>query len=248
MEPQEAYQRFLPLANGIEPDAVVPLRGDASLAFQNAKRGLEAVLEWQATVERDLPQVKLDELREIPDLAQAVIFAATRATREGRSRGTINFLLARAHPFRRKLLAAAVAFSEAGVLPSEVVDQILQGRGPADAANDCVDLVALFRKHEATLRGKSPITAADLEEAARLGSELQAQLSADAEKGSDELNSNVDARNRLWSLLVQRHRDLWRVGAWIWAQEVDEHVPPLQSRKKGGRGARSADGETSSSD
>jgi hypothetical protein len=31
-------------------------------------------------------------------------------------------------------------------------------------------------------------------------------------------------------LLVARHRDLRRVGMWIWADEVDAHVPALQSR------------------
>lgn len=49
-------------------------------------------------------------------------------------------------------------------------------------------------------------------------------------KSKDPALDAVKARDRLWTLLTQRHRDLRRVGMWLWADDVDEHVPPLQSR------------------
>ena len=47
-----------------------------------------------------------------------------------------------------------------------------------------------------------------------------------------ELASQVDIRDRLWTLLVQRYNaHLWRAGAWLFYGDVDSHVPPLMSRK-----------------
>jgi hypothetical protein len=43
-------------------------------------------------------------------------------------------------------------------------------------------------------------------------------------------------RDRFWTLLLQRHEALWRCGAWIHGQTVDEHVPALQA----GRGWEAA--------
>jgi hypothetical protein len=39
----------------------------------------------------------------------------------------------------------------------------------------------------------------------------------------------TELRDRFWTLLLQRHEALWRCGAWIHGQTVDEHVPPLQA-------------------
>ncbi|MFO0588298.1 MAG: hypothetical protein U0441_12190 [Polyangiaceae bacterium] len=47
-----------------------------------------------------------------------------------------------------------------------------QGRGSIDAAQDAVDLAALFREFAAAVRGKTPVTAEMLKEAADLGTEL----------------------------------------------------------------------------
>lgn len=50
------------------------------------------------------------------------------------------------------------------------------------------------------------------------------------------LSEATELRDRLWTLLLQRHDALWRCGAWIHGREVDQHVPPLQA----GRGWEAA--------
>jgi hypothetical protein len=50
------------------------------------------------------------------------------------------------------------------------------------------------------------------------------------------LSEATELRDRFWTLLLQRHEALWRCGAWIHGQTVDEHVPPLQA----GRGWEAA--------
>lgn len=46
----------------------------------------------------------------------------------------------------------------------------------------------------------------------------------------------TELRDRFWTLVLQRHEALWRCGAWLHGQTVDEHVPPLQA----GRGWEAA--------
>ena len=47
-----------------------------------------------------------------------------------------------------------------------------------------------------------------------------------------ELREAIDQRDRFWTLLVHGHNDLRRAGAWLFGTEVDQHVPPLQSRQR----------------
>jgi hypothetical protein len=97
-----------------------------------------------------------------------------------------------------------------------------------------VDLAALFIQHATGVRGKTPITAAQVREAAQTGTELLTLLRPKAAKrtrNGGALAADAAAiRDRLWTLLVQQSRELRRVGMWLWVDEVDVHVPPLQSR------------------
>ena len=74
-----------------------------------------------------------------------------------------------------------------------------------------------------------------------VGTELLTRLKPKGTKSKDPAEEAVKARDRLWTLLGKGHRDLRRVGMWLWADDVDEQVPPLQSRhvsarKKGEEG------------
>jgi hypothetical protein len=40
----------------------------------------------------------------------------------------------------------------------------------------------------------------------------------------------AEARDRLWSLLVKRHKDARKVAYWIWDDAFAEHVPGLLAR------------------
>lgn len=51
-----------------------------------------------------------------------------------------------------------------------------------------------------------------------------------ADSSLPSLTEATELRDRFWTLLLQRHKALWRCGAWIYGQEVDSHVPPLQPR------------------
>jgi hypothetical protein len=231
---EEDYQRFLPAARALDVRDVVPFRADASLAYHNVMRGVEAVLAREADLRRELPALDVAQVRDLPKLALGVAFAASQVDRSSPSPRTTGKLLAEARPLRELLLTSAEALARAGLVPAREVEKIREGKGPIDTATDLVDLAALYRKHAARVRGKSPVDAASIQRASALGTELLAVLkpmSAPRTRTvAPEVAQAVEARDRLWTLTVTRHALLRRAGGWLFGDRLDDHVPPLQSR------------------
>ena len=159
---QEAYERFLPDAQGIAERDVRPFRLDPSLAFHNVQRGIEALLPLADRVRAELPTVDVEQLRSLPELALGLCFAASQVDRGGGTSKQLAEPLRRAYELREMMLTSALALSAAKVLPAREVEKIQEGRGSLDAAQDCVDLAALFTKHATAVRGKTPVTAAHI--------------------------------------------------------------------------------------
>lgn len=227
---QDAYDTFLPLAQAIAKGDVVTCRADPSLAFHNVDAAMAVVLAEKARIAKELPSVDVAELASLPSLALAVAFAALEVDRDRKSDGTTAAKLAEAHPLRRKLLSSAGALADAGVIAAADVEKIRKGSGNLDAAGDLVALAALFGKHAKAIAGKSPIGAGDVKRAGALGSELLATLKPAAAKasGAKQGAEAAEARDRLWTLLVNRHDRLRRVGTWLFGErEVDAKVPAL---------------------
>jgi len=226
---QKAFEDFLPEAQTIPEAEVRTYRADASLAYHNIQRGLDAIAPHIDQIKIELPKVDLTRLQALGDLALAVIYAAARIDRA--SDGSTPALLEKASKLREVLLKSAEALSAAEIVPTRAVEKIREGKGKIDIAQDCVDLAALFKQYENEVQGKSAVTTAQIEEAATVGTELLTRLKPKGTKTKDPAEAEANTRDRLWTLLVQGHRDLRRVGMWLWVDDVDARVPPLQSRK-----------------
>jgi hypothetical protein len=116
---------------------------------------------------------------------------------------------------------------------------------------DCIDLAQLFRDHAADVKGKTAITTSQIDETATIGDQLLASLKPVRAKARvpEAVRSAVSTRDRMWTLLVTRHRQqLRRAGYWLWLDDVDDHVPPLlsgASRKGKKPASASAEGAVS---
>jgi hypothetical protein len=227
---EPGFDVFLAPAKAL-PGAIEECRSNIALAFHNTKRGVDSVLGREADVAA-LPGVNLDELRDLPLLAQGLARAALRVQRDMRA-SSFGGLFERAQHLRRKLLKTAEALAEAAFLSAADVASS-HGEGHRDVVGDCQGLVALFRQHEAKLAGRSPVTPEDVTEVERVAEQLRALLAApgDARDGGNSplLFEATETRDRFWTLLLQRHDVLWRCGAWLFGRDVDLYVPPLQSR------------------
>jgi hypothetical protein len=227
---QKAYEHYLPAAAAIDAAEVRPFRADASLAYHNIERALDSIAPFIDQIKEELPTIHVKELAELSELALAVMFAAAQVDRA--NDGSTPKLLVEARELRDLMLTGAEALAKAGLVPSREVARIREGNGLIDTAQDCVDLAALFLKHAKKVKGKTAVSKDDVKQAAKIGTELLRRLKPKGAKGKgpEGLAEAVANRDRLWTLLVKRHRELRRVGMWIWADEVDAHVPALQSR------------------
>lgn len=234
------YRRFLSDARAIPEAEVRPSRIEPSLAHHNVLSAVESLLAEQARIAKELPALVMDEVRTLPELSLALAFATSQVDRETGASGEIAKKLTRMYEVRDVILASAVSLSAVGVLPQSEVKRIQKGRGAIDAAQDGVDLVALFRKHASAVRGKTPITADMLKEAADLGTELLLALKPKKAKKDwtpkGALKEAIDVRDRMATLLVRRFDRARRAGIWLWGEaDVDDRVPLLQARAGGKR-------------
>ncbi len=231
---EAAFEKCLPKALSLEPTSVVPMRGDPNLALHNVQVGLKALEPHWPELSVALPKLDQNAVRGLEEVALATVFATSRVDRKAGAGKKVSALLAKARALRAVLLASADAMEKADLIPTAAVKKIRKGRGTLDAADDLVQLAALFRKHAAKLKNKSPVSSEMIKEAAAIGSDLLASLKPKHAKrkaaSTPEIEEAVDARDRTWTLLVQGHRDMRRAGMWLWADQVDMHVPPLQSR------------------
>jgi len=228
-----AYEHFLPLAQAIPQAEVQSLREKTAIVYQNVVMGVRAVLKEEAEV-RKLPlKLPLKQLSELPELALALRFAASQVNT--RSSGELQGLRSQVSKLRRLLLSAAETLVLSGDLQARDVEQIRRGSGPLDAGQDCVALAALFKAH-AEARKKTPVTAEHIEQAEELGTRLLSLLrpggARQPSQGQASAEESVAIRDRLWTLLSQRHRELRRIGMWLFLDEAGDRVPGLRSRTR----------------
>ncbi|MBK9260687.1 MAG: hypothetical protein IPM54_12815 [Polyangiaceae bacterium] len=225
---QKAYEQYLSEAEALADADVRPFRADGSLALHNVEMGLDAISPHVDRIKAELPTVDVVALQKLPDLALAVIYAAAQVDRT--SDGSTGALIDKARASRTLLLASAEALAVAGILPAHEVERIRSGTGPIDLAQDNVDLAALLTKHATAIAGKTAVTPEQVTEAAHVGTELLKRLKPKGTRSKDPAIEAVALRDRFWTLLAMRHKELRRVGMWLWMDEVDRFVPALQSR------------------
>ncbi|SEL89036.1 hypothetical protein SAMN05444354_109195 [Stigmatella aurantiaca] len=228
---QTAYEEFLAAANALEPHLLEECGADIVLAYHNVVRGLEGVLGRGAVLIGRLPDVNAVELSRMPLLVQGLAFAALQVERE-RHASQFGALFEQAQRWRRKLRKAAEALAEAELLTAADIDEVrLSGR--RGTLEDGLALTALFRRNEEKTAGRSPLTGSDVLEAEGAFGQLRMLLGpqGDGPEGrTAALRRALEVRDRFWTLLIQRHDVLWRCGAWLFGQNVDDTVLPLPSR------------------
>ena len=233
---EEQYVKFLPLVQKLDAKSVSACRADVHLAHHNVQLGADSVLSYRTKLRTELPRFSHAEIESIVDLSRAVVFSAARVDAVA-SPNEIRTLLAHGRHKRGLLLSAANSLAAAGLVPDPVVEKIRKGTGPIDVATDCVDLAALFTKY-ASVRSKTPVTAADVRESSEVGTKLLDLLKPRGTKRTRpvDVKTAANIRDRFWSLLLVRHDQLWRAGAFLFGRnDVDKRVPPLQSRAVGRR-------------
>lgn len=232
IDPKIAYEKHLAAAQSLTADAILPFRLDLDLALTNVTTSIKVVVAHAQDIPTHLPKIDLPALLALPELAVATKFAALRAEQESPNESVLQAKLSTAADLRGKLLFAAKALAEQGLIPEAEVSVIAAGRGARDRAEDCIALSDLFRKHAQAIFAKHPVSVAQIDEAAEIGAFLVTHLRpANAPKGAPiPPTPAVNLRNRLATLLVKRHALLQAVAHYFHPDDWEELAPPLGSR------------------
>ena len=133
---------------------------------------------------------------------------------------------------RKKLFLGADALVDAGLFPTKQVAKLHAGTGKIDSAGDLVGLAALFKANASAIKNKTAVTAAEVSEAAALGTELLTLLKPGRAKKTraEEEAKAADTRDRIWTLVKNGYDALWSACAYLYGPDaIDAKVPALQA-------------------
>ncbi len=234
-----SYGACVAEARAIAANEVVTFNGNAVVVFHNARAGVMAVTAERARIESDPDAPKVDFVRveSTVQAAEALVYAARLASNVVAAKTEVQAKVAEVFDLRDVLLSSAVAAVKAKLVsPDEAakIKKVQEGKGPIDAAQDCVDLAVWFRHNAVALRSKTAVTAEQVARAEALGSEVLHLLSpagvTAATLSPDAAAEAAEMRDRMAAVLARRHGYVGRVGGWLWGLDVASHVPPLRSR------------------
>jgi hypothetical protein len=227
------FDDYLPYAAAIPASEVRICRSNTDVMAVNVRIGVNSISEPEILdrIRRELPEVDIAELLDLPRLGETVARAA-RMVFPAPKPHNLEASEKRAAQLRKLLLGQIGILVESGLVKREELDALRKGRGKVNAANDLIDAAALFTQYGEQLEGKHPITPEQIKEAQTLGNLLREAVapSAAIKPKSKARRQAAENRDRLWTLLSQRHQTLRRVAVWMWPKEADERVPPLGSR------------------
>ena len=232
---EAAYLRYLPHAEKLAAGEVLPYRFDAVLAAHNVQLAMAALTPQRELLKRALPLLDHAALFDTLALAEAVVFAALQVEGKAQSLGETRALLTEAGRLRALLLGMADTLVASDIFKAQAVDKIRAGRGPIDLASDCIELARLFGNTPQAMKEQRLVRPEHIERASELGTLLLRRLTPGGarKKGTERADAaQVTARDRLATLLWQRYRDVRKAAYYLWGDELDTQVPPLQSRQK----------------
>jgi hypothetical protein len=195
-----------------------------------------------------VPEYDTGRASRLRDYAYAAIFAHIIATRSSEGSARLPALLEEAAPLRERMLSAAELHALYGELDAGRVAAIRQGTGHLDTANDLVEIAMLFDGSRDALAGKTPVTAAEIARARRLGLEIFEAL-GQRRVGTDGASTPAkaeDDRLKAFWLYANTYEESRRAMTFVrWHEgDADRLAPSLFSGRRRRSPSSDEPGET----
>lgn len=229
------YERYLPIGMQIPADQVQICRADPRILLVNVKRGVASECgtpEQQKLVREHLPRAPLEQIVEMPDVARALLYASWRVMPPASAKEIEKAIQEISQP-REQMLTQAEILAGRGLLDRKVVAAIRAGSGKYDMAEDGVALAMVFTENAKALKGLHPFTEEEIEKLRERSEWLLENLTpagARAEPKKRGPSPAEDAKNRLWTLIVQRHPWLLKISYYFHGDDFESFTPRLQAR------------------
>ncbi|MFO0603801.1 MAG: hypothetical protein U0324_11540 [Polyangiales bacterium] len=231
-----ALAAFREEAQSLADDQVVGFNVDPAVMMANLRTGVASVHPRLGELVEARPRTKVPWILSIANLGHAIEYAVANCnTAPAVSRAELDAKYAELQRYREPALhfARGLASDLFAKLPAQEVSAIEAGKGYYDHGQDGVSLASLFRRHADEIAGMHPFTPAQLSTMEHLGAEVAASVTPGGARPKDRVAVGVSPalRDRLWTLLRQRHAELRKCGVELFGEdEVDEKVPRLNRR------------------
>jgi len=249
-EPRQApaaYARFAEERQALGP-AVEPPQGDLNAALETARKALPKIQGLRDAIVEALPRHNIQLTDNLGDYILAARFAErltslTANTEAGADK--FNEMIEKGRNTRGVLISGAEFLVKRGLFDEAKVKAIRSGAGHEDLAADLLDLAALYEEAWGKLKGKGIIEREEIDEASKLGNELQLLLTlrkADTKLTPEETKEQLA---RAVVLLVRAYDETARAIAYVrWHEKDADSITPALFKAKRGRPPK---GETTAS-
>ena len=237
---------YLQAAAAIPEAEITTCRANTDLTASNIRIGVSSISEPGIIdrIRRELPTVEIEPLQDLRRLGETVAHAARQVTGPAKSLDKAT-ALKQAIKVRRSLFKQIEVLVDAGILTAGDCGKMRKGRGSIDMANDLIDAAALLTRRASELENKLAIKPELIPQAQALGTYLRQTVTPNASVRRPQPDSRSEAaetRDRLWTLLLRRHKELRRVARWLWPDDADQRVPALLARQHKRKGEEAAEG------
>ncbi|MGV3625159.1 MAG: hypothetical protein ACO1OB_30375 [Archangium sp.] len=203
---------------------VVRLAFDPLEAKWALSTGLKALAKHRAALKKNFPGFDLAALDETGEIAVRLRKAQDAVHSAGQPKNVLS-LVQRALGFRRQLIGVARSLAERALIDVRVLTKIEDGTGQTDNLNDIEKLAKLLEPVRA--RVDAALEAGILE----LANSAAAEALGAQGDGAEDLSTLTDARDRLATLVVQRHERMRAAMAAVTSMsEAVNRVPSLTGR------------------
>ncbi len=201
----QAKKKSAPKVDSIDRAAAAIARGDVvRLAFDpleakhSVNTGLKVIEKHRATLSKNFPGFNLDELDELPEIFERLRAAQLLVHQAGQPSNVLS-LVKRALAYRRELISFARTMAERALVDVRELTKIEAGSGQSDNLDDVKRLAKLLEPVRA--RVDAAIEAGILE----LANQSAVDALAAQGGGTADLSTLTERRDRLATLVVQRH-------------------------------------------
>jgi hypothetical protein len=237
-EAAKAFAEVEPHLAALAPEDLASINTDIPRAVSIAVGAVPHLAGLRADAAK-LPHFDITNIDRLGTYALAAWYAHLLALPEVVA-SELTALLEEARPLREDLLLSAELLAHKSYFDRGAVKEIRAGQGNLDTANDLVALAALFTAGWSQVENKTPVTWAQVEQAAQLGPRILIALGARDQPGLkvSDVTSPGERRVRAYTLFVRAYDQCRRAATYLrWGEgDADEIAPSLFANRGGRKG------------
>jgi hypothetical protein len=241
LDPETAFQQFLPAAQAIAADDVIAYYLDPEQILGIVRRSMQVLVAYKKQIPRHLPRMDRPALEALPALGLALSRSIQEAEKAAPNEQILRHTVAEARQLRGMIWPIVAGLAANRLVPQEHHESSSASK-PRDVAAECVALSSIFKTYADALRNKHAADSNVIHRAATVGTWLLENLRAPpiptrdtkgtppplpTEPPSPPPPAAVDLRDRFETLMVERYGKLRTVARYFCGEDYELFAPPL---------------------